>query len=309
MSKKISNQSKHNVSKNILIAFLLNFCFSIYELVGGILTGSVAISSDAIHDFGDAMSIGLSYFLERKSRKGPDEKYSYGYARYSLMGGLITSCILIVGSLLVIFRAIERFFVPTEIAYDGMMLLAVIGVAINSIAAYLTSGRNSLNQKAVNLHMLEDVLGWIVVLIGAVIMRWTGFSYIDPILSILVAGFILFESCKNLKNIFGILLDGIPQDLNIKKIRQDLEKISGVKNIHHLHFWSLDGSHHYATLHLMTDVDNFVDLKKNVRNVLQKYNVLHVTIEIEKPEEECEAKSCQVHSEYNSAFSHHAHHH
>lgn len=207
MSEKNQKNNSNKVSKNILIAFLLNFGFSIYELIGGILTGSVAISSDAIHDFGDAMSTGLAYVLERKSRKEPDEEYSYGYARYSVLGGLITSVFLIIGSLLVIYRAVERFFVPVEIAYDGMIILAIIGVVVNAAAAYLTSGKKSLNQKAVNLHMLEDVLGWMVVLIGAVAMRFTGFSLIDPILSILVAGFILFNAIKNLKSIFGVLLD------------------------------------------------------------------------------------------------------
>lgn len=311
MSEKNQKNNSNKVSKNILIAFLLNFGFSIYELIGGILTGSVAISSDAIHDFGDAMSIGLAYVLERKSRKEPDEEYSYGYARYSVLGGLITSVFLIIGSLLVIYRAVERFFVPVEIAYDGMIILAIIGVVVNAAAAYLTSGKKSLNQKAVNLHMLEDVLGWMVVLIGAVAMRFTGFSLIDPILSILVAGFILFNAIKNLKSIFGVLLDKTPVNLSLEKIREDLAKIPGVQDMHHLHIWSLDGAHHYITLHMIADPKKQAKIKKSVRETLTKYDIFHATIEFEGPEESCVARDCAnpVDSGQNALLHHHGHQH
>ena len=159
--------------RNILIAFLLNFGFSIFELFGGIFTGSVAILSDAVHDVGDAASIGASYFLEKKSKKQPDEIYTYGYARYSVVGSVITTLILLVGSVLVVWNAVERILHPVEIDYNGMILFAVVGVVINFCAAFFTREGDSLNQKAVNLHMLEDVLGWLVVLIGAVVMRFT----------------------------------------------------------------------------------------------------------------------------------------
>jgi cobalt-zinc-cadmium efflux system protein len=155
--------------KNILIAFVLNFAFSIFEFVGGIFTGSVAIISDAIHDIGDAASIGISYFLEKKSKQQPDAEYTYGYARYSVLGSLITTLILLVGSAVVIYNAIGRIIAPTEINYGGMILFAVVGVCVNFGAAFLTRDGHSLNQKAVNLHMLEDVLGWVVVLVGAVV--------------------------------------------------------------------------------------------------------------------------------------------
>ena len=189
--------------KNILIAFLLNLCFSIFEFVGGIFTGSVAIVSDAVHDIGDAISIGVSLFLERKSRKQPDETYTYGYARYSVIGGLVTTLILLFGSIMVIYNATLRIISPTPIDYNGMIIIAIIGTSVNLVAVFFTTGGHSLNQKAVNLHMLEDVLGWIVVLIGAIIMRFTDISIIDPIMSIAVAVFILINAVKNLKAIFG----------------------------------------------------------------------------------------------------------
>ena len=152
--------------KNILGAFILNVTFSVLEFIGGALTNSVAIISDSIHDMGDAISIGLSYFLEKKSKKKPDKKYTYGYIRYSILGGLITTVILIIGSSLVIYNSIIRIFNPVEINYNGMIIFAIFGVVINFMAAYLTREGDSINQKSVNLHMLEDVLGWIVVLIG-----------------------------------------------------------------------------------------------------------------------------------------------
>ena len=151
--------------KNILIAFILNLAFSIFEFVGGALTGSVAIVSDAVHDLGDAVSIGASWLLERKSKKQPDEVYTYGYRRFSVMGSLITTVILLVGSGIVIYNAIERIINPVEINYNGMILFAVIGAVVNLIAAFVTKDGDSINQRAVNLHMLEDVLGWLAVLV------------------------------------------------------------------------------------------------------------------------------------------------
>ena len=170
--------------KNILVAFLLNLLFSIIELIGGIITNSVAIISDSIHDMGDAISVGISYFLEVKSNKKPDNNYTYGYIRYSVLGSVITTLILLMGSIFVIYNAIVRIFNPVEINYNGMIIFAILGVVINFFAAYFTKEGYSLNQKAVNLHMLEDVLGWAVVLIGAIVMKFTNIIIIDSILSI-----------------------------------------------------------------------------------------------------------------------------
>ena len=152
--------------KNIFFAFILNLAFSVFEFAGGIFTGSVAIISDAIHDIGDAISIGISYFLERKSKKQPDEVYTYGYARYSVVGGVVTTLILLLGSVAVVYNAVIRIISPVPVNYGGMIVFAIVGVVVNGGAALFTRDGDSVNQKAVNLHMLEDVLGWIVVLIG-----------------------------------------------------------------------------------------------------------------------------------------------
>ena len=227
--------------KNILIAFILNLAFSIFEFFGGILTGSVAILSDAVHDIGDAASIGLSYFFEKKSKKQPDEHYTYGYARYSVLGSVITTLILLVGSVLVIVKAIDRFITPTEIDYNGMIIFGVFGVTINLVAAIITRHGDSLNQKAVNLHMLEDVLGWIVVLVGAIVMRFTDISVIDPIISIAVAAFIFINALKNLKEAIDLFLEKAPQSIDTQELKKHIQSLEGVLDVHHIHLWSIDG--------------------------------------------------------------------
>lgn len=273
----------------ILIAFILNLGFSIYEFFGGLWTHSIAITSDAIHDFGDALSIGLAYLLERKSLQPADENYTYGYRRYSLLGGLLTTTILIVGSVFVITHAFQRFFQPADINYDGMILLAIIGTIVNFLAAYFTHGGHSLNQKSVNLHMLEDVLGWIVVLIGAIVMRFTGFSLIDPILSILVALFILKEALANARKIFAILLEKTPHEIHLPDLQKQLSQIPDVQDVHHLHIWSMDGTHNYATLHavLTHRTAKLPRTKSEIRQLCKTFHIDHVTIEVEFPQETC----------------------
>ena len=242
--------------KNILIAFILNLSFSIFEFLGGLFTGSIAIMSDAVHDLGDAASIGVSFFLEKKSKKQPDEKYTYGYTRFSVMGSVITTLILLIGSALVVVSATKRIINPTQINYSGMIIFAIIGVVVNFLAAFVTREGDSLNQKAVNLHMLEDVLGWIVVLIGAIVMRFTDFGIIDPILSILVAVFILINALKNLKEILDLFLEKIPHGIDPQEIKQHLLGMHGVLGVHHIHLWSMDGQNNYATMHIVTNGDH-----------------------------------------------------
>ena len=238
--------------KNILIAFLLNLSFSIFEFFGGIFTKSVAILSDSIHDLGDALSIGISYFLEKKSKKKADNKHTYGYIRYSVLGGVITTTILLVGSILVIIGAVKRLFNPVEVNYSGMIIFAVIGVILNFIAAYVTREGDSLNQKSVNLHMLEDVLGWVIVLIGAIVMKFTDIRVLDSIMSIGVALFILINAIKNLKVVLDLFLAKTPEDIDIEELKEHLLEIEGVDDVHHIHVWSMDGYNNYATMHIVT---------------------------------------------------------
>ena len=293
--------------KNILVAFILNITFSIFELFGGIFTGSIAILSDSLHDIGDALSIGIAYLFEKKSKKKPDYKYTYGYVRYSVMGSIITTIILLVGSVFVIYESIKRLINPTPINYDGMILFAIFGVLVNTLAAYYTREGDSLNQKSVNLHMLEDVLGWIVVLIGSILMKFTNISYIDPILSIAVATFIFISAFKNIKLIVELFLEKTPQNVNIDEIKEHLLKIDGVDDVHHIHVRSIDGYNNFATLHVVVKEYKY-ELKNKIKEELKEHNIGHSTIEMELKDEKCDEENCEIDME-NSEHHHHHHHH
>ena len=292
--------------KRILIAFLLNSAFSFFELAGGALTGSVAILSDAVHDMGDAASIGLAYFLERKSRKKPDNSYTFGYGRYSVLGAAVTDGILIVGSLLVAYRGITRIITPVEINSKGMMIFAVVGFAANLIAAFFTRGGESLNQRAVNLHMLEDVLGWAVVLIGSVVIRLTGFYIIDPSMSIGVAVFILIHALKSFGRIIDLFLEKAPEGIDMQEIKNHLLEIEGVADVHHIHLRSFDGESIFASLHVVVE-GNAAAVKKAVKDELKAHGISHATVETETEGEACGERECVI--EKREDHSHHGHHH
>lgn len=291
--------------KNILFAFILNLLFSVFEFIGGIFTNSVAILSDSIHDMGDALSIGISFLLEKKSKKSPDNTYTYGYIRYSVLGGLITTIILSVGSILVIYNAIKRIINPVEVNYKCMIVFAIVGVFLNFIAAYLTSKGDSINQKSVNLHMLEDVLGWVIVLIGAIIMNFTNIRIIDPIMCIGVSLFILINTIKNLKQILDLFLEKTPNNIDIAHLKENLQEIEGVCDIHHIHVWSIDGYNNYATMHIVTKSDNIKKIKDEIRAKLEKHGICHAILETE--DEICEDIECKPNL-YIDKEQHHHHH-
>ena len=293
--------------KNILTAFILNISFSIFELIGGIFTNSISIISDAVHDFGDALSIGISLILEKISKKKPDEKYTYGYARYSVLGALITTIVLTIGSIFVILGGINRILNPKPINYDGMIIFAIFGVVINFLAAYFTREGNSINQKAVNLHMLEDVLGWVVVLIGSILMKFTNISLVDSIMSIGIAIFILINAFKNLKDILDLFLEKTPKNISIEKIKKHLLDIKEIEDVHHIHIWSMDGFTNYSTMHIVTEEKNIKELKNKIREEMSELGISHTTIEIEDKDDNCEEKECEI--KINNEGIHHHHHH
>ena len=296
--------------KNILAAFILNLAFSFFELAGGIFTGSAAILSDSIHDLGDAVSIGISYLLEGKSKKAPDDRYTYGYGRYSLLGGFITTSILVFGSVAVLFTLPERLSEPYEINYDGMLAFALAGVFVNSLAAFFTRDKSSANHRAVNLHMLEDVLGWASVLIGAAVMKLTGWVFIDSLLSFVIAVFILISALKNLKMIAGVFLERVPADISVDELKKELCKIEGVEGVHHFHIRSCDTVSTCAELHAVVSTENAAQVKKQIREMLREKGVIHVTVETERPDEACDCESCNafVRAEHAHCHQHHHHH-
>ena len=293
--------------KNILVAFILNFGFAILEFIGGAITGSVAIASDALHDMGDALSIGISWFLERKSKKQPDETYTYGYRRYSVLGSLITTLVLLTGSVLVTYNAMMRIIHPVAIHYDGMILFAVLGAGMNLAAAWFTREGDSLNQKAVNLHMLEDVLGWVVVLVGAIIMRFTDISVLDPLMSIGVAIYIFVHAIGNLKEILDLFLQKLPEGIDMEELKEHILHIDGVTDVHHIHIWSLDGYRNYATMHIVADGEAH-EIKEAVREELKEHGIVHATLELESKDEHCHEPVCCV-EDHGHDHGHHHHHH
>lgn len=281
---------------NIKIAFLLNISFAVIEIFGGILTNSIAIISDSIHDFCDALSIGIAFFLEKKSHKKPDQKYTFGYLRFSLLGAFITSAILLIGSCLVLWQVFPRLLNPVKVNYDGMLILAVLGVIINGAAAFKTAKTDNLNERAVSLHMFEDVLGWAAVLIGSLIIKITKLYIIDSILSIAIAVFILINVAKNIRKIFAVFLEKIPEGTDINKIKTELSGIEGVSEIHHIHIWSMDSENNFITLHSLLNTDaspsSAEQAKSEIKEKLKEMNFVHSTIEIEFSN--CGSEICSI---------------
>ena len=294
--------------KNILIAFILNLSFAVFEFAGGFLTNSVAIFSDSIHDLGDAVSIGASYFFEKLSKKAPDENYTYGYGRFSVVGSIVTTVVLLAGSIIAIYNSVVRIFNPVEIDYTGMILFAVFGVIVNFAAAFFTREGDSINQKAVNLHMLEDVLGWVVVLIGAVLMKFTDISLIDSLMSIGVAVFILINAWKNLKEAVEIITEKKPDGISVDEIVHHISEIEGVEEVHHIHIHSLDGIHHYGSMHIVAQ-GNFEVIKKKIKQELNEFNVVHSVLELESINEHCNDVCCDTSKYESDCCEHHHHHH
>ena len=296
--------------KSIFIAFILNLLFSVFEFVGGILCGSTAIMSDAVHDLGDAVSIGISLVFEKISKRAANEKYTYGYVRYSLLGGSMSTLILLVGSVGVAVVGIGRLCSPMEINYDGMIVFAIVGVVVNSAAAFFTRDKGSLNRRAVNLHMLEDVLGWAAVLVMAIIMRFTDISVLDPAVSVIIAAFIFVGAVRNIGEIIGVFLEKTPNGVGVNAVKEAVMGIDGVSDVHHIHLWSLDGQASLATLHLVCG-DGCTDIKREVRRRLYEVGISHVTVETHGEGEECREYACAVsaQSEHHAHCHHHHHHH
>ena len=286
--------SQDHSGKNLKLAFFLNLGFTILEFIGGMYVNSISIISDAVHDLGDSLSLGTSWYLDSRSKKGSNEKYSYGYRRFSLLGALINSIVLIAGSIYVIYEAVGRILEPEHSDAQGMIIFAIIGVAVNGYAAYKLSSGKSLNEKVVSWHLMEDVLGWVAVLIVAVILYFKDIHYLDPALSLLITLYILFNVFKRLKETLFIFLQGVPDDLDIEKIKSEILELQHVGSLHHTHIWSLEGEHHVFTSHIiLKNIENFkelVETRNEIKQKLEAYNFEHFTIETELDEETCKLR-------------------
>ncbi|WP_027392792.1 cation diffusion facilitator family transporter [Aquimarina latercula] len=286
------NHQHHTSTKNLKIAFFLNLGFTILEFIGGLYVNSIAIVSDAIHDLGDSLSLGTSWYLDIKSKKDADSKFSFGYKRFSLLGALINSVVLIVGSVYVIYEAIGRILKPEHSDAQGMIIFAIIGITVNGYAAWKVSKGKSLNEKVVSWHLLEDVLGWVAVLIVAIILSIRDIHYLDPALSLLISLYILYGAIKRLRDTLYLFLQGVPKGLNLEEIKSKISTIENVASLHHTHLWSLEGEHHVFTTHItlknIENLDQIIEIKKQVKGILKEYHFDHYTIETELEEESCD---------------------
>jgi len=285
----------HDSVKNIKVAFFLNLGFTILEIIGGIYTNSIAIVSDAVHDLGDTFSLGSSWYLQHKSEQKSDQKFSYGYRRFSLLGALINSVILILGSTYVVYEAIKRIQNPEPSDAQGMIIFALIGVSVNGYAAYKLSHGKSMNEKVMSWHMIEDVLGWAAILVAAIVLYFYDNQYIDPILSLLITAYILFNVFKRFRETIYLFLQGVPVDVDLDAIKKSILEIENVCSIHHTHIWSKDGEHHVFSTHVqvenVTALDQLVHIKAQVKEALKEFDFDHLTIELELDESDCSVRS------------------
>ncbi len=298
--------------RKMIISFMLNFVFTIIEFFGGIITNSVALISDAIHDFGDSISMGIAIGLEKKAKKKPDQTYTFGYRRFSLLGALISSLILLVGSTFVIIETISRLQNPEQINSELLIYFAILGVVVNGAAALNIAKSHSINERMISLHLLEDVFGWITLLIGAIIIHFTDTLILDALLSLGFTLYILSHVFKNLKQIFQVLLERVPHGLNVEEIKQELLVIKDIKEIHHIHLWSLEGQLPLITLHARLveplSTEDIAAIQNQMIAILERYDIHHSTIQVEFKDTVCKDENC-VPDEALEIGHHHHHHH
>ncbi|QFU05727.1 Cadmium, cobalt and zinc/H(+)-K(+) antiporter [Pseudoalteromonas sp. THAF3] len=278
-------------SERIGWAFFLNLGFTIIEFIGGWLTNSTAIMADAVHDLGDSLSIGSAWLLNKFSNKGANQHFTYGYRRLSLFGAFINSVVLVIGSVWVLVLSVPRLFDPVMPVTEGMLALAILGIAVNGYAAIKLSSGKSLNEKVLNWHLLEDVLGWVAVLVVAIVLMFVDWPILDPILSICFTLFILVNVVRNLVQTVRLFLQGAPDKKTQTKLTEVLIEPQEISTAHHVHYWSLDGEHHVLTAHLCLaqelNAEQVIALKQRLADNLAEYDLAHTTLEFEYPQEQC----------------------
>lgn len=272
-------------TRRLVVAVVLNLGFAGIEIVGGLWTGSSAILADAVHDLGDASALGFALILERIARRRPDRRFSFGYRRFSLLGALINAGILVIGSILVAAQAIPKLLVPIQPHTQGMAALAVLGIIVNGVAVATLRGGRTLNERVASWHLLEDVLGWIAVLIVAGAMSVADVPRLDPLLSLVIGGYILWNAAANLRATLMVFLQGVPSSVDVEAVEDALRRIEHVGRVYHTHVWSQDGEHHVLTTHVVLDKDISVSEAKaiadGIRGLLKSMGIQHATIEFE----------------------------
>ena len=275
----------------IKAAFFLNLAFTVLEVFGGIWTNSLAILSDALHDLGDSISLGMSWYLENYAERGDDKRYSYGYRRYSMLSALVNTIVLIVGSLFIIWQAVPRLIEPEPTDAQGMALFSILGILANGLAVLRLRGGKTLNARVAAWHLIEDVLGWVAVLVVSIVLLFTDFYFLDPLLSILITLYILFNVIKNLRRTLALFLQAVPDEVDLEQVESRLLSIDNVRSSHHTHVWSLDGERHVLTTHLVveqgTTREQVECIKAEIKHLSHELDFYHTTVEIDFEEEGC----------------------
>lgn len=292
----MTHEQRHLSNQNIKTAFFLNAFFTVFELVGGYFTNSIAITTDAIHDLGDTIALGSSWYLDSFSKKPRSKIYSYGFGRFSLLSALVTGLVLLIGTVIALSEAIPRLVRPEHSDSQGMIGIALVGICINGVSAYRLKSGQTMSEKIVSLHVLEDVGGWIAVLIAGIVMHFTDIHILDPALSVLFAFYILWNVLKNLKKTVGLFLQEVPEGISFEHISQELLKDSAIKAVHDIHAWTLDGERNIVTMHVVTagsaSAKDVTDVKCTVKKHLARMHIQHSTIEVEREGEICQLDDC-----------------
>ncbi|PAV12707.1 cobalt transporter [Methanosarcina spelaei] len=280
--------------KNVGLAAALNILFTVIELIGGFLTNSLALIADALHDFADSFALIIAWYAEKKAKKPATSKMTFGYRRLSLLSATFTIIVLVTGSLFVLTQAIPRLISPEPVNAEGMVLIAVIGVTINGLGYFRLKKGMSQSEKVLSWHLLEDILGWIVLLTGSIIMRFWNKPVIDPIMTIGFTVFVLWGVSKNTKEVLNLLLEGVPEYIDIDEIKKSILSVEGVKMVHDLHVWSLEGETDLLTSHVVVE-DKYLQtpdkMRQAIKSKLEEHHIEHSTLELES-EGLCSGKEC-----------------
>ena len=267
----------------VWLAFLLNLSFAIVEFIAGGIFGSSAVLADSVHDFGDAIAIGISAFLESISNRKEDSHYTLGYKRFSLLGAMVTAVILMTGSGMVILENMVKLFHPQPVNEEGLLWLGIIAISVNVLASLVIRKGQTKNESILSLHFLEDTLGWLAVILMAMVLRYTDWYILDPLLSLVISFFILSKAIPRFWSTLKIFLDAVPEGVDIKQVKNDLEQLDNVASINQLNLWTMDGLEKNAIVHVCLDHVKYMEVcKESIRTLLKESGFQNVTIEVDE---------------------------
>ncbi len=274
--------------KNLFLSIVLNSIITLTEFIGGLISGSLSLLSDAGHNFSDVISLILGYVGEIFSRKNADYKHSFGFKRIKVFTALINAITLIVLGILIIIEGIHKIGHPSPITTGLMLIIGFIGLLGNlfSIVLLRSHKDENINMKAAYLHLFYDTLSSVIVIVSAVFIFFTGFYIFDIIASLIIAIMMLFSGYKIIKSTVHIFMTGVPENIDMKEIVASIKKISDITNIHDLHIWSIDSEEVFLSAHIKVKKDSKSDdILKEINNMLKtKYHIEHTVLQIEKDE-------------------------